>query len=96
MVVLKKLPGQAIIDGLKGTIDYYLWKGIPVARSWPRRPEMPRSPAVQETAAQFAYIMQLSSLLPYFVQKQYQRMAAGTTWRWQDFLVAAYLHGLQY
>ncbi|MBA7629677.1 hypothetical protein ES703_37180 [subsurface metagenome] len=96
MVVLRELPKQSIIDGLKGILDFYLWKGIPCCRKWPRKPQMPRTPAVQETAAQFAHIMHVSTILPVFVIKQYRRMAEGTTWRWQDFLVCAYFKGIEY
>ena len=36
MAKLIALPHQAIIDGFKGTIDFYVWKGLSVARKWPR------------------------------------------------------------
>ena len=40
MARLKNLPSLDIIRGFRGCIDYYLWKGVPCARSWPRfRPE---------------------------------------------------------
>ena len=57
MVVLKKLPGQDIIKGFRGKIDFYIYHascdpeigavGIPVARSWPSPPSGPRAPLVQ-------------------------------------------------
>ena len=44
---LTKMPNANIISGLKGTIDFYYWKGIPVARQWPRSPGKDRSQAVK-------------------------------------------------
>lgn len=37
MAVLKQLPEEHIIKGMKGTVDFYEWKGIAVARKWPRK-----------------------------------------------------------
>jgi len=48
MARLANLPAQDIIDTFKGTLDYYVHRGIPCVRSWPRPPTGPRSPAVQE------------------------------------------------
>jgi len=44
---LKSMPNSNIISGLKGTVDFYYWKGIPVARQWPRSPGSNRSPSVK-------------------------------------------------
>ncbi|GAI98357.1 unnamed protein product, partial [marine sediment metagenome] len=46
MAKLKVLPHQAIIDGLKGKVDFYLHRGIPCARKWPKSPGHLRAPAV--------------------------------------------------
>lgn len=46
MAKLGSMPDTAIISGLKGTVDFYYYKGIPVARAWPRSPGKQRAPAV--------------------------------------------------
>ena len=30
---------------LRGIADYYVWKGLPIVRSWPRKPQQPNTPA---------------------------------------------------
>lgn len=47
MVVLKNLPDAATIRSYKGLVDFYNWKGLSVARGWPRRPRTPRAPKVR-------------------------------------------------
>lgn len=96
MAVLKQLPHQAIIDGFKGKVDFYLWKGIPCARMWPHWPK--RDPTDPERAAQqsFAYITKAAAQLPEYIVDQYRRMAVGTPWTWRDLLTRSYLQGLGY
>lgn len=65
MAKLLVLPGNDIISGFKGVIDYYVnyqacdrevaGKGIPCARRWPRSPGHIRSPAVMERWSAFRY-----------------------------------------
>jgi hypothetical protein len=37
----------------RGTVDFYYWKGIPVARKWPRTPKLPTSPEYMATQQAF-------------------------------------------
>jgi len=96
MAVLKKMPSLAMISMMAGTVDYYLWKGIPCARKWPHWP--PRKPYPTEKANQdaFAHAMELTKTLPTFIIRQYKRMAAGTPFRWQDLFVRSYMSGIRY
>lgn len=89
-----KMPQQAIIDGMKGLIDYYYWKGVAVARRWPRY--FARTPSPQEAVnqADFAYINKLYSTLPAIVLQGLIDHAKGTTQVPKDYLVRAYLKGL--
>lgn len=93
MVRLAVLPEEAIISALKGTIDFYEWKGIAVARAWPIHP--PRTPHEEEAANQglLTYIMQLSKQLPSVITNAYKQMASTTPLRWQDLLVRGYISG---
>lgn len=58
MVKLSGVPPRGVILGFKNVVDFYSWKGIPVARRWPRRPTQPRTLAVQATAADFKFVTQ--------------------------------------
>ncbi|KKM85764.1 hypothetical protein LCGC14_1285790 [marine sediment metagenome] len=96
MVKLNALPERAIIDGFKGTIDFYMWKSIACARKWPTY--RPRVPYPNEAANQnqFAYINKLWASLPAAVQDTYRRMAVGTPWTGKDIYVKCYMSGIQY
>jgi len=55
-----KLKGDislAQIQKFRGVIDFYYWKGIPCARSWPNKPKHPRTPAQVATWSAFADMM---------------------------------------
>lgn len=96
MVVLTEMPNQAIIDGFKGVIDFYLWRGLPCARKWPvwrKRKPTPREKAAQDA---FAEAMRATKTMPEYIIDQYRRMAEGTRWRWQDIFLRAYLTGTRY
>lgn len=94
MARLIALPGQAIISGLKGKVDFYLWKGIPCARKWPIWPD--RKPYPLEKIAQdtFAYSVKSWPAQPEFLRSQFQRMAAGTPFSPRDLFMRSYLSGL--
>ena len=97
MAVLTALPEQSIIDGFKGTIDFYVHRGTPCARRWPRPPSGARSPEVQAQYAAFAYATRLWNLLSPEVQESYIEMARGTRLSGRDMAQKAYLSGtLQY
>jgi len=41
----------------KGVVDTYQWKGINVARGWPRKPRQPNTPLQKETKSNFQLMM---------------------------------------
>lgn len=78
------MPSQEIISSLAGVLDFYVWKGIPCCRSWPRKPAMPRAPAVQRTASDFGEIATALSASPANIIAFAQALATGTAWTWRD------------
>ena len=93
MAKLIALPSQAIIDGFKGTIDFYLWMGIPVARRWPRSPGHRRAPAVEAQWPAFTTATQAWPELSKDIQDAYNETAHGTNLSGRDLQVKAYLSG---
>lgn len=75
---LLKLPGQEVIDGFKGKVDYYIHDGVACARSWPRSPGHNRAPAVQDGWTSFAWAASNWNSLSPAVQEAYNRTAKGT------------------
>ncbi len=96
MVVLKKLPEQAIVDGFKGTVDFYVCRGIPVARKWPHYPRRTPYPAELANQLAFSYITKALSSLPEHVIAQWKAQTAGTPFTWRDLAIRAYMRGIDY
>jgi hypothetical protein len=94
MAKLTEMPQEAIIAGFKGTVDYYLWMGIPVARSWPRSPGPRRAPAVEAQWPPFSYAAKEWSNLSVTVQAAYHGMAQTGGLDGRDLQVRGYLSGL--
>lgn len=94
MAKITAMPNQAIIDGFKGTIDFYLYMGIPCARKWPVW--RPREPHPDERVNQddFTRINQAASSLPLEFITAYKAMAQGTPFTWKDFMVRSFMRGL--
>lgn len=94
MARLEVMPNQGIIDGFKGTIDFYIWKGIPCARSWPRPPTAERSAPVKAQWPKFAYAAKEWQQLSKIVQDAYILLATNSGLTGRDMQVRAYLTGL--
>ncbi len=96
MAILDNAPTQVIIDGFKGVLDFYQWRGLWCVRKWPVY--KPRIPHVTESLNQqsFAYINKLWRTIPSFVQNLYRAMAVGTPFTGKDLYVIAYMGGLDY
>lgn len=90
------MPSKAIIDGLKGKVDFYLFRKTPVARKWPVWHPRDPTPAEASNQQAFAYINRVAKDLPVFVIDQYKRMAESTPFTWKDLLVRAYMKGIDY
>lgn len=94
MAKLTALPHQAIIDGLKGTVDFYVHRGIPCARAWPKSPGKARSPAVRAQWPIFSYASQEWLNLSPIVQDAFNKLATDSGLSGRDMLMRAYLSGL--
>ncbi len=94
MAILTALPHQAIIDGFKGKIDFYLWRGIPVARKWPRSPGHLRAPAVMAQWPTFSEASRGWTLLTEDEQDAYRSMASSTGLSGRDLFTRSYIKGL--
>jgi len=88
------MPSRVIIDGFKGTIDFYLWMGIAVARKWPVW--RPRAPHPVELAGQldFSRINKAAINMPLEFIDAYKWMAQGTPFTWKDLMVRSFMRGL--
>lgn len=69
------MPGQKIIDGFKGKIDFSYYMGLPVARKWPRSQGKSQTPASVAQWPMFTYVQQLRPQVSPFVIDAYTNLA---------------------
>lgn len=93
MAKLLAMPSLATVQTLKGSLDFYLWKGIPVCRRWPRPPAHQRNAAVRTTAARFAYINNQVKVISPGIIEAYKDIPFGHGWTWKDFMVSFWYKG---
>ena len=93
MAKLDKMPEQAIISGYKGTLDFYLFMGIPCARAWPRSPGKLRTPAVMAQWPIFAAATKIWATLSESEKQIWNAMARGTGISGRDLQIKAYITG---
>lgn len=89
MAVLGAPLDPVTVASLKGTLDYYLWRGVPVVRSWPRKPIQPRTPAVVNAYLEFGAIAKAITSIPLELQEEVKAYAKYTNWTWRDWWTAA-------
>ena len=94
MVRLLVLPHQDIIDGLKRSIDFYVHRGIPCARSWPKSPGKHRSLPVTAQWPAFSFATKEWKNLSPAVQASYTQFSADSGLAGRDLQIRAYLTGL--
>lgn len=92
MAKLIALPELAIISGFKGTLDFYVWMGIPVCRKWPNRPSKPKTAAEQAQWPVFSDAVKLWNTLAPEVRAAYETMASGSTMTGRDMSMKMYLN----
>lgn len=88
---LATLPEFAIIRGFKGVVDFYLWKGIPCFRKWPRSPGKRRAPAVEAQWAAFAWAAANWDSLSPELQQAWKDTAAESGLSGRDLFVKAFI-----
>lgn len=94
MAVLKVLPSQDIIDGFKGNIDFYLWKGIPVCRKWPVWKTRASTPTEKANQDDFSRINKAAIGMPVEFIEAYKELCQGTPLTWKDLMVRSFMRGL--
>jgi len=90
------MPTLDIIDGYKGTLDFYINMGIPCVRSWPKSPGKLRSQAVMAQWPIFTHAAKEWKNLSPAVQQAYTKYATNSGLTGRDMLMRAYLRGLYY
>ena len=90
MARLLQLPNKSIIDGFKGTIDFYVNRGQPCARKWPRKPHHPKTPEQVAHWNEFAWLNKLLPTLPANIHQAYVEEAYSGNVTWKDMANVLY------
>ena len=84
---------RKVIDGFKGTIDYYYYMGVPCARAWPKSPGKIRSAPVMSQWPVFTTAATLWNELSLEVRQAYEEMTSGTNLTARDMFFRGYISG---
>ena len=87
------MPQQSIIDGFKGTLDYYLHDGVACARRWPRSPGHTRAPAVMAQWEAFSFAGSYWNNLSVEVKEAWNAMADGFPLTGRDLFTRSFISG---
>jgi hypothetical protein len=96
MATLDTLPSADVVLSLKGTLDFYIWRGIPCVRTWPRKPRHPRAPGVAAAGQAFAAFSRDVQQAPTELLDAARLYTTGTLWTWKDATTAAAYGHLNY
>ena len=84
MAIVKEITPETI-ELLRGTIDFYLLRGIlPVARSWPKKPKPPYTELQATAMAVFSMAASSMKRLSPDIQSAWKVLAVGKRSQWPD------------
>jgi len=73
---------SATVIACRDRVDFYFWKGVPVARSWPSKSLQPRSPGEVASSLKFRGAVRLTGLMDPQMREYYRlgMQGRGVTW----------------
>ena len=95
MAKLLQLPEAAIIDGFRGVLDFYVWKGIPCVRSWPQNKASGFTPGALLNQPILARSARLKRFISPSLKVGLDRYRSGGNYVWADVHTAAYFGKLR-
>lgn len=94
MAIIKEMPGQKIIDGFKGKIDFYYWKGIACCRKWPRSQGKSQTPASVAQQPMFTYASRAWMTVSPTVRAAYYAISEACGLHAKDWFMRGYITGI--
>jgi len=90
MAIVKSFSVEMVRD-FAGVVDFYYWKGIPVARLWPRITQIP--PSSPMMAARLAFISSRADLklIPGKLRLAWASVSFGKKQAWLDYYTSIYM-----
>jgi len=96
VAIITAMPSEDIISGYKGTLDFYVHRGIQCVRKWPQSPGKLRSPPVTQQWPIFTAAAKEWKHLSAAVQEAYNQYATDSGLTGRDLFMRAYIRGLYY
>ena len=93
MAKILEMPGERIISGFKGTLDFYYYMGVACVRKWPSSPGHNRAPAVQAQWEAFTSASRLWGQLSIEIRQAYETLASTSALSGKDLFTQAYISG---
>lgn len=90
MAKLTNLPDPEIIRSFKGLVDFYTWKGIPVARKWPQHSPRPATPNEAQQQQWLQIANQLFAALSTRFYNAIRQQPSGTSLTPRDLFMRHY------
>lgn len=87
------MPGERIISGFKGTLDYYYYMGVACVRKWPVSPGHNRTPSVQAQWSTFTDASRLWNQMSPTVRQAYITLASTSAMSGRDLFTKSYITG---
>jgi hypothetical protein len=87
------MPSEAVINGFRGSIDYYVYRGINCVRMWPRKKRLPPTQAESAHWPAFSDAVAEWNALSPTVRDAYISMASGSTLSGRDIMIKMYING---
>lgn len=91
---LATMVSEAVIDGFKGTIDFYVYKGMPCFRRWPKKRGGQFTPQEMAGWTVFTQAAALWNELSPEVRLAYEEMAVTTNLTAKDMFFRGYISGI--
>ncbi len=95
MAKLQRLPALSVIDGFRGVLDFYVFKGIPCVRSWPQNKASGETPGARLNQPMLARSARLKRFIAPTVKVGLDRYRSGGNYVWADVHTAAYFGKLR-
>jgi len=84
------MPGKDIIDGFRGTLDFYVSRGVICVRAWPRGKNAGIAPGALLYQPAFARVNRLKKHVSATLQTAYNRYTVGGSNTWADQCIVTY------
>ncbi len=83
-MILESPINLAMINTFRGVVDFYYWKGVPIARAWPRPPKQPGTPAQLAAWAALRNMLKWKQTNPYRWNTRWAEMLMPATMSPED------------